>query len=73
MDTGVAINSGQLDYLLWVMFQCPEMVAKFLQCGSITDYDVVQLLAALDLDPSHLPNTHVQMTAVIRYHTPYIW
>ena len=73
VDTGVAMNSGYLDYHLWVMSQCPEMVAEFLQCGPDTDYDVVQLLAALDLDPSHLPNTHGQMTAVIRYHTPYIW
>ena len=73
VDTGPAMNSGHLDYHLWVMFQCPEMVAEFLQCGPNTDYDVVQLLAALDLDPCHLPNTHGQMTAVIRYHTPYIW
>ena len=69
VDTGAAINSGYLDYHLWVMSQCPEMVAEFLQCGPDTDYDVVQLLAALDLDPSHLSSTHGQMTAVIRYHT----
>ena len=41
VDTGTAINSGYLDYHLWVMSQCPEMVAEFLQCGPDTDYDVV--------------------------------
>ena len=65
VDTGAAINSGHLDYHLWVMTQCPEMMAEFLQCEPNTDYDVAQLLAALDLDPRHLPSTHCQMTAVI--------
>ena len=41
VDTGAAMNSGHLDYHLWVMSQCPEMVAEFLQCGPNTDYDVV--------------------------------
>ena len=41
VDTGAAMNSGYLDYHLWVMSQCPEMVAEFLQCGPDTDYDVV--------------------------------
>ena len=30
VDTGAAINSGHLDYHLWVMSQCPEMMAEFL-------------------------------------------
>ena len=72
VDTGTAINSGHLDYHLWVMFQCPEMVAEFLECGKNTNYDVVQLLATFDLNLGQLPNKHGQMTAVIRYYTPYV-
>ena len=48
------------------------MVADFLQRGDNTDFDVVQLLAALDIDSIHFPSNHGQMIAVIRYHTPYL-
>ena len=72
VDTGAAMNSGHLDYHFWVMSQCPEMIVDFLQCGENTNYDVVQLLAVLDLNLGQLPNNHVQMTAIIRYHTPYL-
>ena len=41
VDTGAAMNSGHLNYHLWVMSQCPELVAKFLQCGEGTEYVVV--------------------------------
>ena len=73
LDTGAAMNSGSLTYHLWVMSQSPEMVAEFIQCGDGTGYDVVQLLAALDLDSSHQPLDHEKMTAVIRYKTPYFF
>ena len=72
VDTGAAMNSGHLDYHLWVMSQYSEMVAEFLQCGKNTNCDVVQLLATLDLNLGQLPNNHGQMTAVIRYYTPYL-
>ena len=42
------------------------MVAEY---GKGTEYEVVQLLAALDLDIESKPTTHGQMTAVIHYHT----
>ena len=48
------------------------MVTEFLQCGKNTNYDVVQLLTTLDFDLGHLPSNHSQMTAVIRYHIPYL-
>ena len=41
LDTGAAMNSGNLTYHLGVMSQCPEMVGKFIQCGDGTEYDVV--------------------------------
>ena len=43
------------------------MVDECIQCGDSTGYDVVQLLAALDLDSSHQPLDHGKMTVVIRY------
>ena len=52
VDTGAAMNSGNLAYHLWVMFECSEMVGESIQCGGTSDYDVVKLLAPLDLDTS---------------------
>ena len=63
VDTGAAMNTGGLTYHLWVMSQCPDIVE---------DYDVVHLLAALDLRGVPTNDDHGQMTAVIRYKTPYI-
>ena len=71
LDTGAAMNSGSLAYHLWVMSQCPEMVAEFIQYEDDTGYDVVQLLAALDSDSNYQPLDHGKMTAVIRYKTPF--
>lgn len=50
LNTGATMNSGSLTYHLWVMSQYPEMVGGFIQYGDGTGYNVVQLLAALDLD-----------------------
>ena len=70
VDTGDAMNTGNNDYLLWKMSQCPSMVAEYLECGADTKYDVVQLLAVLDLKGAHQPIDHGNMTVVIRYRTP---
>ena len=72
VDTGAAMNTGDLKYNLWVMFQCPDIIEEYLQCGKDTDYDVVHLIAALDLCGVPTSDDHDQMTAVIRYKTPYI-
>ena len=72
VDTGTAMNSGNLAYHLWVMSECPEMVGESIQCGGTSDYDVVKLLAALDLDTSQQSVEHGHMAAVIRYRTPYL-
>ena len=53
LDTGDAMNSGNLTYHILVMLEFLEMVGEFIQCGADTRYDVVQLLAALDLDSNH--------------------
>ena len=53
------------------MSQCPDIVDYVLQCGKDTVYDVVNLLAALDLKNVDTNATHGQMTAAIRYKTPF--
>ena len=53
------------------MFQCPDIIEEYLQCGKDTEYDVVHLLTALDLSGIHTDVDHGQMTAVVRYKTPY--
>ena len=72
VDTGAAMNTGNIDFHMWVMSQCPDIVDEFLQCGKDTEYDVVHLLAALDLKDIQKDANHGQMTAVIRYKTPYV-
>ena len=54
------------------MSQCPNMVAEYFECCDGTEYDVTQLLAALDLKGTHQRVDHGSMTAVIRYRTPYL-
>ena len=41
LDTGATMNSGNLNYHLWVMSQCPEMFDEFIQCEADTGYHVV--------------------------------
>ena len=48
------------------------MVAEYFECGASTKYDVVQLLAALDLKETNQPVNHSSMTAVILYRTQYL-
>ena len=56
VDTGAAMNTGDLKYHLWVMSQCPDIVEDFLQSDKDTDYDVVHQLVALYL--SEVPTTN---------------
>ena len=43
-----------------------------MQCGKDTEYDIVHLLAALDLKEIQKDANHGQMTAIIQYKTPYV-
>ena len=47
-------------------------MAECLQCGEGTEYDIVQLLAVLNINEGSTQTIHGQMTAVIRYHTPFL-
>ena len=49
VDTGAAMNTGNKTYHQWVMSQCPSIVNEYIEYGPNTDYDIVQILVALDL------------------------
>lgn len=55
------------------MYQCPEMIETYLQCGKDTDYNIVQRLAVLDLYDTHQNIDNGKMNAVIRYKSPYFF
>ena len=71
-NRGAAIGTRSLEYRMWVMSQCPEMVEEYLQCGKDTAYDVVHILATLDLKDTNQDVDHGKIAAIIRYKTPYI-
>ena len=50
VDIGAAMNTGNKTYHQWVMTQCPSMVAEYIECDPNTDYDIVQILVALDFE-----------------------
>ena len=49
VDISAAMNIVDTTYHQWVMSQYPSMVAEYIECVPNTDYDVVQILVALDL------------------------
>ena len=70
--TGTAMNTGNLDYHKWEMYQCLSIVAGYLERGAGTKYDVAQLFAALYLKGTRQTVNHDSMTTVIRYRTLYL-
>ena len=50
VDTGAAMNYGNLYFNLWVMYQCTDLVTEYLQCGEGTEYDIVQLFPTFNLN-----------------------
>ena len=69
VDTRATMNTGNLQYHIWVMSQYPEMVDKFLQCSKYTDYDVIHSLVALVVKEVATNEDHSKMSTVIRYKT----
>ena len=72
LDTGATMDSGNLNYYLWIMSQCPEIIDEFIQCECDTGYDFVKVMATLDLDTTKQLLDYGRMTAVIRYRIPYL-
>ena len=72
LDTGIAMNYGNMSYHHWVISECSEMVGECIQYGVNTGYEVEQLMADFDIDSSQQPLNHGQIIAVIRYRIPYL-
>ena len=71
VDIGIAINTGNLNYNLWVISQYTEMVVKYLKYRKYTAYDIFRLLATLDLKCTNQDIDHGKMTAIILYKRQY--
>ena len=41
-----------------VVYQCPDMVGEYIECGPSTTFDIVQLLTALDPDHTYQHPNH---------------
>lgn len=71
MDTCGALYTGFLDFHLWLMSERPDLVAEFNSFDDQNPFEPIKLGGAIR-DPSEFTATdHGNLTAVIRYFTPY--
>jgi hypothetical protein len=71
MDTCGALNTGYLPFHQWIMSTNPEVVAEYLEFDDANPFEPVKLGGAIR-DPAGLAlEHHGDLTAVIRYYTPY--
>jgi hypothetical protein len=73
MDTCSALNTGYLLFHQWVMSAaCPALVAEYLAFDAFNPFEPVKLGGTIR-DPTDFDQTnHGNLTAIIRYHTPYV-
>jgi hypothetical protein len=72
MDTCGALNTGYLPYHQWVMSEHPTIVTEYSAFNDTNPFEPVKLGGAIR-DPDDFDATnHGNLTAVIRYHTPYL-
>jgi hypothetical protein len=72
MDTCGALNTGYLTFHLWLMSERPDLVVEFLSFDDSNPFEPIKLGGAIR-DPSNFDATdHGNLTAVVRYSTPYV-
>jgi hypothetical protein len=72
MDTCGALNTGYLLFHLWLKAERPDLVAEFISFDDANPFEPIKLGGAIS-DPSDFESsTHGNLTAVIRYYTPYV-
>jgi hypothetical protein len=71
-DTCAAVCSGNLLFHQWVITTYPELVHSFEQFDDSNPFEAIKLVGALK-DPAEFDvASHGQLTAVVRYHLPYL-
>jgi hypothetical protein len=71
MDTCGALNTGYLTFHLWLKSERPDLVAEFISFDDENPFEPIKLSGAIS-DPADFDaSNHGNLTAVIRYYTPY--
>ncbi len=71
MDTCGALNTGYLPFHLWLKSLRPDIVAEYISFDDANPFEPIKLGGAIR-DPTDFVSTdHGNLTAVIRYYTPY--
>jgi hypothetical protein len=71
-DTCAAVCSGNLLFHQWVITTFPELVHSYEQFDDSNPFEAIKLVGALK-DPAEFDvASHGQLTAVVRYHLPYV-
>jgi len=71
VDSGAAMNSGNLSYHREAMSRYPDIVAEYLECGPGTKYDLVKLKVAATQSDTEGKFDDGTLSAIIHYKTPY--
>jgi hypothetical protein len=71
MDTCGALNTGYLLFHQWVMSERPDLVTEYIKFDAGNPFKPIKLCGA-NRDPlDFYASTHGNLTAIIRYRTPY--
>ena len=71
MDTCGALNTGYLLFHQWVMSENPSLVAEYMEFNAKNPFEPVKLGGAIRDPDGFNSDNHGNLTAVIRYWTPY--
>ena len=71
-DSGAALSSGYLPYHLWIMRENPDIVASFERFDDSNPFEPIKLGGAIRHPDDYNESMHGQLTAIIRYKTPYV-
>ena len=71
MDTCGDLNTGYLLFHLWLKSERPDLVAEYIYFDDTNPFEPIKLGGAI-CDPTNFDTSeHGNLTAVIRYYTPY--
>jgi hypothetical protein len=71
MDTCGALNTGFLPFHQWIMSENPSLIAEYIEFNDKNPFEPIKLGGAIRDPDGFDSDTHGNLTAVIRYFTPY--